>query len=80
MIRMKNVMVILFHLLTIRAQSQQNTEREWKNELHYQGMTIKKSSYLMQLIEKGVPPLLRSFVWPLMIGNSLKTTPETFDL
>ena len=69
-----------FHLLTTRTQSQQNIEREWENELRYQGTTIKESSYLMQLIEKGIPPLLRSRVWPLMIGNSSKITPETFNL
>lgn len=31
-------------------------------------------------MEKGVPPLLRQRVWPLLLGNALKLTPEAFEL
>ena len=74
------IQIKYFHVFTTRAQFQQNTEREWKNELKYQGTAIKESSYLIQLIEKGVPPLWRSHLWPLLIGNLLRITPETFNL
>lgn len=32
------------------------------------------------LLEKGIPPSLRYRVWPLLIGNVLKITPEVFEI
>lgn len=63
-----------------RALSQRQLERAWIEELDKQGTTIRASHTLNMLIEKGIPPRLRSRIWPLLLGNMLKITPETFNL
>ena len=63
-----------------RALSQRQLERAWIEELDNQGTTIHASHTLDILIEKGIPPRLRVRIWPLLLGNVLKITPETFNL
>lgn len=73
-------MVGVFLSMDSRALSQRQLERAWIEELDNQGTTIRASHTLDTLIEKGIPPRLRARIWPLLLGNVLKITPETFNL
>lgn len=62
-----------------RVLQQRQLLRAWANQLR-PGQAFRPTSALLSLVEKGVPPLLRQRVWPNLLGNVLKVTPEAFQL
>ena len=44
------------------------------------GVSLKNNHTVAGLLEKGIPPSLRGVIWPLLIGNVLKITPETYEI
>lgn len=62
-----------------RVLQQRQFLRQWREAFHPE-QAFRPTSALLNLVEKGVPPLLRRRVWPLLLGNVLKVTPEAFQL
>ena len=62
-----------------RVLQQRQLYRSWNEECR-SGMAFHPSHALNSLIEKGIPPFLRQRIWPLLLGNVLKVTPEAFHL
>ena len=63
-----------------RSLGQRALEAAWREEFHRHGRAFHRSHALETLIDRGIPPCLRGQVWPLLLGNVLKVTPETFHL
>lgn len=63
-----------------RTLQQRQLVRNWCEVLERPGVNVLKDHTVAQLVEKGIPPLLRQRVWPVLIGNGQKITPETFAL
>ena len=67
-------------IFNYRELQQRQLTRQWMVILEHPGMSFRSSHSMEALLEKGIPPLLRSQVWPLLIGNVLKITPEVYEI
>ena len=65
---------------TRRTLQQRQLVRNWCEVLERPGVNVLTDHAVALLVEKGIPPLLRQRVWPVLIGNGQKITPETFAL
>lgn len=63
-----------------RVLLQRQLEREWSAVLELPSSVFRGRAEVAALVERGVPPGLRQRVWPLLLGNGLKITPESFEL
>ena len=57
----------------------ENLEK-WKKEILPNWDEKKNNGILREFCLKGVPPSLRGIVWPLMIGNKLRISKESFEM
>ena len=73
-------MVSFITLLHYRALQQRQLTRQWTEILDSPGVSLKNNHLVSSLLEKGIPPNLRVRIWPLLIGNVLKITPEVFEI
>jgi hypothetical protein len=53
----------------------------WDSEvLPHWDKTVKNPKRLRELVFQGIPPSVRVKVWPLLVGNELRITPELFEI
>ena len=53
--------------------------RIWYKEILPQWSSLSKSKRVKDLCAKGIPPVIRGKVWPLLAGNEIVITDELFD-
>lgn len=63
-----------------RELQQRQLIRQWTELIDTPGLSLKTNHSASSLLERGIPPVLRSTIWPLLIGNVLKITPETYEI
>lgn len=82
--------LILFIEISSRCLYQRRLLRNWNYYLMSHKYLYKKDKYIIDLIHKGmlqtlfqflgIPPSLKQYLWPILLGNNLKITPEVFRL
>ena len=65
---------------TRRTLQQRQLVRNWCDLLEQPSLVLRANHAVTALVEKGIPPILRQRVWPLLIGNTQRITPETYEL
>ncbi|EQC32667.1 hypothetical protein SDRG_09643 [Saprolegnia diclina VS20] len=68
------------HSGVAREEELRRTKKLWRNRILRHWSEMKDSALAQSLWRQGIPPSIRSTVWPLAIGNGLKITPEMYDI
>nr|CCA21326.1 regulator of chromosome condensation (RCC1)like protein putative [Albugo laibachii Nc14] len=63
-----------------REEELRRAKKIWRTRILLEWEESRHSSLTHTMWRQGIPPSIRARVWPLAIGNALKTTPEMYHL
>ncbi|CCI45586.1 unnamed protein product [Albugo candida] len=63
-----------------REEELRRAKKIWRTRILLDWEQSRHSSLTHTMWRQGIPPSIRARVWPLAIGNALKTTPEMYHL
>ncbi|OQR83470.1 regulator of chromosome condensation (RCC1)-like protein [Achlya hypogyna] len=64
----------------VKEEELRRSKKLWRNRILRHWNETKDSALAHSLWRQGIPPSIRSTVWPLAIGNGLKVTPAMYDI
>lgn len=57
-----------------------DAKKQWVEDILPNWEKKKASKKVRELIGLGIPPSVRGTLWPFLIGNDLRITPELFEI